>query len=55
MRRQLFRKDSLLSAGITIKKTNTALVIGIYDQSVAAGDANVVVENMGDYLIEQGM
>ena len=41
-------------AGVTIKKTNTALVVGIYNQAVSAGEANVVVENLGDYLIEQG-
>lgn len=41
--------------GITIKKTNTALVIGVYNQTVSAGEANVVVENLGDYLIEQGV
>lgn len=40
---------------MTIKKTNTLLVFGIYDQKVGSGDANTVVENMGDYLIEQGM
>lgn len=39
--------------GVTIKKTLTALVIGIYGEGVQAGDANTVVENLGDYLIEQ--
>lgn len=43
------------SAGVTIKKTNTAMVFGWYNQSAAAGDANTVIEKMGDYLIENGM
>ena len=42
-------------AGVTVKKTASALVIGIYDQSVQAADANVVVENLGDYLLGQGI
>jgi len=43
------------SAGVTIKKTTTGMVFGIYDQTCQAADANLVVENMGDYLMEQGM
>ncbi len=42
-------------AGVTIKKTNTALVFGLYNQAAAAGEANSVVENVGEYLIESGM
>ena len=41
--------------GITIKKTTTALVIGIYGEGVQPADGNVVVENLGDYLIGQGV
>jgi hypothetical protein len=36
--------------GCCIKRTNTALVIGVYDEPVTAGDCNVIVENLGDYL-----
>lgn len=36
--------------GCCIKRTNTALVVGIYDEPVVAGDCNVIVENLGDYL-----
>lgn len=38
--------------GLCVKKTNTALVIGIYPANVSKGDANLIVENLGDYLIE---
>lgn len=38
--------------GCTIKKTNTALVVGIYKEPVPAGDCNVIVENLGDYLVQ---
>ena len=40
---------------MTIKKTQGAIVIGIYGDGVAAGDCNVVVENLGDYLKGQGI
>lgn len=42
-----------LGGGCCIKKTNTALVIGIYESPVQPGDVNVVVENLGDYLAGQ--
>lgn len=41
--------------GITIKKTTLALVIGIYDEPMTPGQCNMIVERLGDYLIEQGM
>eukprot|EP00976_Prorocentrum_cordatum_P084003 1185469-Prorocentrum_minimum.AAC.4 len=41
--------------GITIKKTVSAMVIGIYPNGVQPGDCNVIVENLGDYLIGQGI
>ncbi|KAI8531027.1 hypothetical protein RHMOL_Rhmol11G0105900 [Rhododendron molle] len=41
--------------GITIKKTNQALIIGIYDEPMAPGQCNMIVERLGDYLIEQGL
>lgn len=40
---------------MTIKRTNGALVIGIYGEGVTPGECNVVVENLGDYLKEQGI
>jgi profilin len=42
-------------AGVTVKKTTTALVIGIYDEGVQPADCNLVVENLGDYLSGQGI
>ncbi|CAK0786705.1 hypothetical protein CVIRNUC_009919 [Coccomyxa viridis] len=41
--------------GVTIKKTNSALVIGIYGEGVQPADGNIVVENLADYLIGQGI
>ncbi|KAH9300235.1 hypothetical protein KI387_011818 [Taxus chinensis] len=41
--------------GITIKKTKRALLMGIYEEPVAPGECNMVVERLGDYLIEQGI
>lgn len=42
-------------SGIVIKKTNTAMVIGTFDEGAQPGDCNIVVENLGDYLIGQGI
>ncbi|KAJ0977432.1 hypothetical protein J5N97_012906 [Dioscorea zingiberensis] len=42
------------SGGVTVKKTNMALIIGIYDEPMTAGQCNMVVERLGDYLVEQG-
>jgi len=41
--------------GCTVKKTATALVIGVYAPPVSPGDCSVVVENLGDYLSGQGI
>jgi profilin len=41
--------------GCTVKKTETALVIGVYAPPVSPGDCSVVVENLGDYLAGQGI
>lgn len=41
------------SGGVTIKKTNLALVIGIYDEPVSPPECNTIVEKLGDYLIDQ--
>ncbi|KAF5748282.1 profilin-1-like [Tripterygium wilfordii] len=43
------------SGGATVKKTNQALIIGIYDESLTPGQCNMIVERLGDYLIEQGL
>ncbi|XP_062228070.1 profilin LP04-like [Phragmites australis] len=42
------------TGGITIKKTNLALIIGIYDEPMTPGQCNMIVERLGDYLVEQG-
>ncbi|GAU11744.1 hypothetical protein TSUD_74950 [Trifolium subterraneum] len=41
--------------GVTVKKTTMALVIGIYAEPMTPGQCNMVVERLGDYLIEQGL
>nr|GMD45967.1 profilin-2 [Ipomoea batatas] len=41
--------------GITIKKTNQALIIGIYDEPMTPGQCNMIVERLGDYLIDQNL
>ncbi|WVZ23833.1 profilin-1 [Vigna radiata var. radiata] len=41
--------------GATVKKTGLALVIGIYDEPMTPGQCNMIVERLGDYLIEQGL
>ncbi|GLJ29441.1 hypothetical protein SUGI_0580400 [Cryptomeria japonica] len=41
------------AGGVTIKKTNCALVFGIYDDPVTPGECNMIVERLGDYLIDQ--
>lgn len=43
------------SGGVTIKKTGQALVFGIYDEPVTPGQCNLIVEKLGDYLVEQGL
>ena len=43
------------AGGATIKKTASAMVIGIYTEGVQPGDVNMVVENLGDYLLGQGI
>lgn len=53
----LFNGDlqRLLQDGVTVKKTTSALVIGIYGEGVQPADGNIVVENLADYLIGQGI
>ena len=48
-------RNDVLQDGVTIKKTNSALVIGIYGEGVQPADGNIVVENLADYLIGQGI
>ncbi|KAK8670234.1 hypothetical protein V6N13_104993 [Hibiscus sabdariffa] len=43
------------AGGVTVKKTAAALVIGIYEEPVTPGQCNMVVERLGDYLVDQGM
>ncbi|URE39345.1 hypothetical protein MUK42_14546 [Musa troglodytarum] len=43
------------SGGITVKKTGQALIFGIYDEPMTPGQCNMVVERLGDYLIDQGI
>lgn len=42
------------SGGVTVKKTNMALIIGIYDEPMTPGQCNMIVERLGDYLFDQG-
>ncbi|KAM0944700.1 putative profilin [Dioscorea sansibarensis] len=42
------------AGGVTVKKTTMALIIGIYEEPMTPGQCNMVVERLGDYLIEQG-
>ncbi|CAL5359193.1 unnamed protein product [Camellia sinensis] len=41
--------------GVTVKMTSQALIIGIYDEPMTPGQCNMIVEKLGDYLIEQGL
>lgn len=41
--------------GVTIKKTGQALIIGVYDEPMTPGQCNMIVERLGDYLIDQGL
>ncbi|GMI73055.1 profilin 5 [Hibiscus trionum] len=43
------------AGGVTVKKTGMALVFGIYEEPVTPGQCNMVVERLGDYLVDQGM
>ncbi|CAM8987564.1 unnamed protein product [Rhodiola kirilowii] len=42
------------SGGVCVKKTGLALIIGIYDEPMTPGQCNIIVERLGDYLLEQG-
>ncbi|KAE8669838.1 Profilin-3 [Hibiscus syriacus] len=43
------------AGGVTVKKTGQALIFGIYEEPVTPGQCNMVVERLGDYLVDQGM
>ncbi|CAN8271080.1 unnamed protein product [Cochlearia groenlandica] len=43
------------AGGITIKKTGQAMVFGLYEEPLTPGQCNMVVERLGDYLLEQGL
>ena len=43
------------SGGVTIKKTGQALIFGIYEEPLTPGQCNMIVERMGDYLVDQGL
>ncbi|KAA0050856.1 profilin-like [Cucumis melo var. makuwa] len=43
------------TSGITVKKTTQALIFGLYDEPMTPGQCNVIVEKLGDYLIDQGL
>lgn len=43
-------RGKLGAGGITVKKTISALVLGIYGEGVAAGDVNVVSSERGGWL-----
>lgn len=43
------------TGGCTIKKTVGGLLFGIYTEPVQPGECNMIVENLGDYLIGQGI
>ncbi|GJU07427.1 profilin [Tanacetum coccineum] len=40
--------------GVTVKKTTMSLIIGVYDEPMTPGQCNMIVERLGDYLLEQG-
>jgi profilin len=42
------------TGGACVKKTGMSLIIGIYDEPMTPGQCNMVVERLGDYLVEQG-
>ncbi|KAJ9707589.1 hypothetical protein PVL29_002565 [Vitis rotundifolia] len=43
------------SGGVTTKKTGQALIFGIYEEPLTPGQCNMIVERMGDYLVDQGL
>ncbi|KAL6519152.1 hypothetical protein OROGR_018472 [Orobanche gracilis] len=41
------------SGGAIVKNIRQTLIIGIYDEPVTHIQCNMIVERLGDYLIEQ--
>ncbi|OIW09019.1 hypothetical protein TanjilG_05995 [Lupinus angustifolius] len=41
-------------SGISVKKTNKAVVIGIFEEPMAPEECSKIVDKLGDYLIDQG-
>lgn len=41
-------------SGCICVKTESAILIGIYEEGMVAGDASKTIEELADYLIEQG-
>ena len=50
--RSLYAKEG--TNGLCCVKTNSVVLIGYYDKTIQAGDANKSVEALADYLIDQG-
>ncbi|KAB2629123.1 profilin [Pyrus ussuriensis x Pyrus communis] len=48
-------KSGAGSGGVTVKKTGQALVFGIYEEPLTPAQCNMLVERLGDYLIDQGL
>ncbi|CAH8377168.1 unnamed protein product [Eruca vesicaria subsp. sativa] len=42
------------AGGVTIKKTVTALIFGIYEEPVTPRQCTIIVENLGNYLADSG-
>lgn len=49
--RSIYAKEG--TNGLVCVKTNLAILVGWYDKTVQAGEANSVIEKLADYLIEQ--
>ncbi|KAG6408162.1 hypothetical protein SASPL_131165 [Salvia splendens] len=41
------------TSGIVVKKTNQALLVGIYDKPMTLALCNAIVKRVGSYIIEQ--
>jgi profilin len=41
--------------GTCVRKTNSAFIIGLYEEPCTPGECNIAVEKLGDYLFDQGI
>jgi hypothetical protein len=41
-----------VSASVTIKKTTCTLIFDFYDEPVTPSECNMIVERLGDYIID---